>query len=353
MAERKLDVLLVGEPANRRYLSGFAGTDDSSLASSGWIVLTPTRGYFLTTFNYFAGVEQSFRHLEPVQAKPRMLDALVELLKQAPGTTLGFEGGWVSFDLYEHLRKELDGRRLEPVGELVEELRAVKDTAEIATLRRAIAVTDRAYEDVVAALRPGQTERDVAWAIEKRLRELGAEGMSFGPTVAAGPNAAVPHHESSDDAIRAGDPVWIDLGARVDGYCGDLTRSFCLETASADYLATYQLVHRAQEAALQGIRAGLTGQEADLLARDVIAAAGRGEEFGHGLGHGLGLAIHERPRVGREVEERLKPGMVVTVEPGVYRPGWGGVRSEDVVLVGENGVEVLSKAPKSPVIAPR
>jgi Xaa-Pro aminopeptidase len=352
MAERGLDVLLVGEPANRRYLSGFAGHDDSAQASSGWVVLTPTHGYFLTTFNYFAGVEQTVRHLEPVQAKPRMLDALVELLRQTPGATIGFEGGWVSFDLYDRLRKDLPAaRRLESVGELVEELRAVKDEAEIAALRRAIAATDRAYVDVIAGLRPGQTEREVAWAIEKRLRELGAEGMAFGPSVAAGPHAAVPHHEPTDDAIKAGEPVWIDLGALLDGYCGDLTRSFCLESAPPDYLATYELVQRAQEAALRGLRAGLTGQEADALARDVIATAGRGDEFGHGLGHGIGLAIHERPRVGREVEERLRPGTIVTVEPGVYRPGWGGVRIEDVVLVGETGVEVLSKAPKTPVIS--
>lgn len=353
MARRGLDVLLVGEPANRRYLSGFAGHDDSSLASSGWIVLTRDTGYFLTTFNYFAGVERQIHHLEPVQATPRMLDGLVALLRRTSGERVGFEGSWVSFDLYQRLRTELPAdRHLESIDELVEELRAIKDADEIATLRRAIAATDQAYEEVVRGLRPGQTEREVAWALEKRLRELGAEGMAFGPTVAAGPHAAVPHHESGDYRLSIGEPVWIDLGARLEGYCGDLTRSFCLGDASEEYVQAYGLVQRAQQAALDGIRAGLTGEQADGLARAVIAAGGRGEEFGHALGHGVGLAIHERPRLGRGADPVLRPGMVVTVEPGIYRPDWGGIRIEDVILVGENGSEVLSKAGKGPVLQP-
>ncbi len=351
MAERDVDVLLVGQPANRQYLSGFANDDPVASSNAGWIVLTPSAGYFVTSFNYYEGVAVTMRHLEPIRAETRPLQGMIDLLKKVPGSTVGFEGSWVTYSVYQTLVEEVGRERtLQAVDGLIEQLRAIKDAEELQTLRRAIALTDRVYADVVRQLRAGQTEKEVAWALERGLREGGAEAMAFGPTVAAGPHSAVPHHETSNYQLRSGEPIWIDMGAQLDGYCADLTRSFCLGSATPEFLEAYHLVHQAQQKAIAGIRAGLSGKEADRLARDVIEAAGRGEEFGHSLGHGIGLDIHEAPSMGRTAEETLRAGMVVTVEPGVYRAGWGGVRIEDVVLVKTDGVDVLSMAEKQPVI---
>lgn len=353
MADQGLDVLLIGQWANREYLSGFRAYDESALSSAGWIVLGPDFGYFLTTFLYFETVERQVRHLRPTQARGRLPDALLGLLNQVPGPIIGFEGEWINYALYADLLAGLDqGKSLKPIDGLIESLREIKDPSELAVIREAIDLTDRAFEDVLAEIRPGQTERQVAWLIERRLRDLGAEKMAFGPSVAAGPNSAIPHHEPSTYAIQPGDPVVIDMGGRLDGYCADLTRSFCLEYAGAGYEETWQLVLQAQEAALNGLRAGVSGREADALSRDVFVAAGRAGEFGHALGHGIGLMIHERPALSRMNGASLQAGMVATVEPGLYRPGWGGVRLEDVVVIEQGRAPILSRAPKSAVIQP-
>ncbi len=351
MAERGLDVLLVSNPANRQYLSGFTNHDPSAAGAAAWIVLTAHAGYFVTNFLYFEGVRETMRHLEPVRAETRPLPGVIDLLKRVPGAAIGFEGSWVNYSVYAKLVEELgQERQLVAADGLIEQLRAIKDADELAIMRRAIAVTDRAYTHVVKQLRPGQTEKEIAWALERALRDGGADGMAFGPSVAAGAHAAVPHHLNSDYALRIGEPVWIDMGARIDGYCADLTRSFCVGSAPPEYLEAYDLVLRAQQKAIAELRAGLTGKEADALAREVIKAAGRGDEFGHSLGHGVGLDIHEMPSIGQNSSDVLRAGMIVTVEPGVYRPGWGGVRIEDVVLIKPDGVDVLSAAAKQPVI---
>lgn len=353
MADQGLDLLLIGQWANREYLSGFRAYDESALSSAGWIVLGPDFGHFLTTFLYFEAVERQVSDLQPLRAPGRLPESLVALLNQAPGKTIGFEGDWINYTLYADLSSGLDpGKSLKPVDGLVEQLREIKDAQERTVIQEAIDLTDRAFEDVVAAIRPGQTEREVAWMIERRLRDLGADGMAFGPSVAAGPNSAIPHHEPSTYTLQAGEPIVIDLGARLNGYCADLTRSFCLHHASAAYEETWQLVLRAQEAGLSGLGAGITGRQADARSRDIFEAAGRGGEFGHSLGHGIGLMIHERPALSRANSGQLETGMIVTVEPGLYRPGWGGVRIEDVAAIEANGARVLSHAPKSAVIRP-
>jgi Xaa-Pro aminopeptidase len=351
MAARGVDVLLVGQPANRQYLSGFSWHDESSQASAGWIMLTPADGFFVTNFLHYEAVRADVTHLEAVQASGRVFEGLVGLLEPRVQCKIGFEGGWVSYSLFEELADRLKNRNaFVPVDGLVEELRAVKDRDEVGVIQRAIAITDDAYVAVTSRLRPGATEREVAWALERELRERGADGMAFGPAVAAGPNAAVPHHEPTDYAIQPGDAVWIDMGAQLAGYCADLTRSFCLETASDEYLQTWELVLEAQRLSLAGLRAGVLGKSADALARDFFVTAKRGDEFGHGLGHGVGLMIHESPRVGTTSADTLEAGMIVTVEPGLYRAGWGGVRIEDVALIEANGATILSRAPKQPVL---
>jgi Xaa-Pro aminopeptidase len=344
--------MVVGQPTNRQYLSGFSWHDQGSSASVGWIVLTRDAGYFLTSFNHIEAALASIHHLEVVNATGRLIDALVGLLGRLRAPRIGFESDWLSVSTFDYLKGHLEAdRALVSVGGLVESLRVTKDAEELDRMKRSIELTDRAYGVVIGGLRPGQSERQVAWAIERVLRELGADGMAFGPSVAAGTNAAIPHHEATDYVIQAGEPVWLDFGARVDGYCADLTRSFCLGRASAAYLETWHLVLEAETRALAGLRAGLTGRAVDALARDQLVQAGRGEEFGHGLGHGLGMMIHEGPRVAASSDDVMRSGMVVTIEPGLYRSGWGGVRIEDVAVIEPDGCMVLSKAPKAPVLA--
>lgn len=353
MAERGLDVVLISQSDNRRYLSGFPARDSSVLESAGWVVLSVHAGYFVTSFLYFDAVAAEVSDLEPVRARGKLAGAVVDLVNQLPGKRIGIEQTWVSHSVYDEIAQGLtEGRCLVAADGLVEQLRAVKVVEELEVLRRAIDLTDRVYEDVIGRLRAGQTEREVAWELEKALREGGAEGMAFGPSVAFGSNSAVPHHEPTEYGLVEGEPVWIDMGARLDGYCADLTRSFCFGVASPEYRQVYDVVLRAQEQALDGIRAGLTGAEGDALARDVIMQAGFADAFGHALGHGIGLAIHEAPRLGQSTEARLGNDMVVTVEPGIYRPGWGGIRIEDVVLVHDDRCEILSRAKKSAVVGP-
>ena len=353
MAREGIDLLVIGQPADRQYLSGFEAHDASSVESAGWVVLGPSQGFFLTTFNFYEAVASKVRHLEPIRATRRLSESLVELLARLPGDTIGFESDWVVFGLYEELQEGLpDNRVLQPTSGLTERLREVKEPEELEIIRQAILITDQAYGDVVARLKVGQTEREIAWRVEQRLRDLGADGMAFGPAVAAGPHTAVPHHEPSDYPVQLGDPIWIDMGARLHGYCADLTRSFTLGEPSREYRETWDLVRQAQEAALAGLRAGVTSREADALARDLLAATGRGEEFGHSLGHGVGLQIHEAPLLGRRSDEELRAGMVVTVEPGLYRAGWGGVRIEDCVLIEANGNLNLTQSSKDVAIYP-
>jgi Xaa-Pro aminopeptidase len=352
LAEQDLDAIVIGQPANREYLSGFTWHDESSSASVGWIVLTPTDGLLLTNFNHAEAAAANIRHLEIVCATARLIDGLVDLLGKLTARRIGFESEWLNVSTYEYLAEKVSSdQTLFAVDGLIEDLRVTKDADEIGRIRQSIALTDEAYREVVGGLRPGQTERQVAWTLERALRERGADGVAFGPSVAAGGNAAIPHHEVTDYAIQLGDPVWIDFGARLGGYCADLTRSFCLGHASTDYLESWNLVLDAETIALAGLREGLTGKMVDALARDRLELAGRAAEFGHGLGHGLGLMIHEAPRVSPSSDDVMRSGMVVTIEPGLYRPGWGGVRIEDVALVQPNGCLILSNAPKSPVIS--
>jgi Xaa-Pro aminopeptidase len=351
IAERGLDAVLIGQPANREYLSGFTWHDESSSASVGWIVVTAEAAFLLTNFNHFEAAAASIHHLEVQCASGRLIDALVELIGKLPGRRVGFEGEWVNVSTFELLTQRLGtDRELIAVDGLVEQLRASKDTEEINLIRKSIDLTDAAYCDVIERIRPGQTEREVAWALERALRDRGAESMAFGPSVAAGPHAAIPHHEPTNYAIQPGDPIWIDMGSRLDGYCADLTRSFCLGHASETYLDTWNLVLEAETIALAGLREGMTGKELDALARDCIRDAGRSDEFGHGLGHGVGLMIHEAPRVSWTSDDVMRSGMIVTIEPGLYKPGWGGIRIEDVALVQPNGCLILSAAPKTPVV---
>jgi len=345
MLAASLDALIVSEAGNRRWLTGFTG-------SAGWPVVLSDDAFLLTDSRYFEQVEREapeFR-LERFSANP--LKRLSELLLEQGVSRAGFERETLTVGQFESLRKHGPGVEWSPTSGLVEFHRAVKTDEEIERIRSAEILSDRAMAHAAETVRPGMTEAELAWALERYMRENGAEAMAFPIIVAAGENGSLPHHSPSDRPIDAGEPIVIDLGARVDGYNGDLTRTFSLgEATDRDYRHVFEVVTEANRVASAGIRPGVTGREADELARAVIGDAGYGEFFGHGLGHGVGLNVHEAPRLGPAADDSpLREGMVVTVEPGIYLPGRFGVRIEDLVVVRGDGVEVVSTSSKQPTV---
>jgi len=340
---RNLDTFIITHPQNRRYLSGFTGTD-------GTLFITGDKAALTTDFRYLEQAQRESPAYELVEATSDILaQSLSDLATAVRAKRMGFESHHVTFANYCQWAETAAGFELVPVKDLVEEMRAIKDEGEMEAIKRAVAIGDAAMAHVREFITQGMTEKEVGWELEVYMRTHGAEAVAFDIIVASGPNGAMPHATVSDRVIQAGEPIVIDLGARVDGYHSDLTRTLVLGERDDRFQEIYDLVLKAQLAALEGIRPGMTGREADALARDVIDEAGYGEYFGHGLGHGVGLEVHEKPRAGRKSQDVLRPGMTLTVEPGIYIPGWGGVRIEDLVVIGKDGVRILSRADKRAV----
>jgi len=331
-----LDSLFVGDLTNIRYLTGFAGTNAACL-------IGPELRLFLTDFRY---TERAEHELGEGWERPGAERELVPQLARRMSGRVGYEDAKLSVRRLAQLRDAVpDGVELVPAGDLVEELRAVKDAGEVARIAAAAELADEVYRWALEPGLAGRSEREVARGCEARMRELGAE-PSFPPIVAAGPNGALPHAEPSEREIGAGELVVFDMGAELDGYCSDCTRTFAAGDPGAQARDVYELVLAAQQAVLAAVAPGVSGPEADSAARGPIEAAGYGERFGHGLGHGVGIEVHEAPRLAASSEDVLRAGNVVTVEPGVYVPGAFGVRIEDLVVVGEDGVRNLSGLPK-------
>lgn len=342
LRERELDLLLVTDLVNVRWLTGFTGSSGSAaVASDGTL-------RFVTDFRYLT---QSADELDPAWERAIAPDLLKALAAGLPAgeQRVGFDDAAMSVKDHARLAGLVsEGVTLEPAAGLIEALRAVKDEAELEAIRAAARLADDALTDVLGRGLVGRTERDVALDLEFTMRRMGAEGVSFPPIVAAGPHGALPHADPRDERIPANTLVVVDWGAVKDGYASDCTRTF----ATGDDLdprdaAVYAVVLEAQETSLAAVRPGPTGREVDAVARGIIEAAGHGEHFGHGLGHGVGLDVHEGPRLSKQGETALKAGMVVTVEPGVYVPGAVGVRIEDLAVVTATGAEVLSSLPKA------
>ncbi len=347
LAASNLDAIVVTHPSNRFYLTGFSAQDIAPNESSGHVVIGHDRAVLVTSFLNADQARQQAPDFEIVDRTRVFAEAAAKVLQEIGAKRAGFEDTAILYSDHRTLANTLgDTVELVPVGPLVDNLRTVKTPGEIERIAHAIAVTDRALEQVAATLQEGQTEQQMAWRLEVAMRELGAEDLAFPSIVASGPNAARPHHEPGERAIRAGEPIVIDMGALVNGYCADLTRTIWLGEPEAKLREVYRIVLDALLTAEASIRPGMTGKEADAAARDIIVAAGYGEAFGHSLGHGLGVRVHEGPSLSVRSEERLEPGNVVTIEPGIYLPGWGGVRIEDVAVIEENGLRVLTGAPK-------
>jgi len=335
VAERGLDRMLVTDLVNVGYLTGFGGTNGACVCGGEARV-------FLTDFRYTERAEAEVEGWEVVTAKD---DWLGEIAAHLSGRT-GFEDHKMPVRMLAKLEEKLpEGVELEGAGGTVEKLRRVKDEAELAAIAAAAELADEVWRWSLDRGLAGRTELDVARAAEARMRELGAD-PSFPAIVAAGPNGALPHAEPSEREIGAGELVVFDMGAKLDGYCSDGTRTFATGEPGERAREVYELVRQAQEAALAAVAPGARGEDVDRVARDLIAAGGHGERFGHGLGHGVGLEVHEEPRVSQRSEDVLAAGEVVTIEPGVYLPGELGVRIEDLVVVTEDGCRNLSGLPK-------
>jgi Xaa-Pro aminopeptidase len=345
LSSQNVDALLVCGPENRRYLSGFSAEDPDW----GLLLITQAAALLITDFRYQIWAQQEAAAFRIEVYRQTLGDSLAELLKELGVRRLGFEAAHLSYRQYQRLSAAAatQGLRVEwePLEGLVEELRETKAPDELAAMRRALELSELVLRRVAAALAPGKTERQVAWEIEKGLREGGAEALAFPPIVAAGTNGASPHHQPGDRVIEAGEPIIIDMGARVNGYCADLTRTYLLGPPDERFQEIYTLVRQAQARAETGLRAGMDTLTGDALAREVIAEAGYGEAFGHSLGHGVGLTVHENPSLNPNPERRtlLKSGSVLTVEPGIYLADWGGVRLENMVLLQPQGAEVLNR----------
>jgi Xaa-Pro aminopeptidase len=342
--DRQLDLELVTNLVNVRYLCGFSG-------SNGLCLLGPENRVFVTDFRYVERAKSEVGDYELVRGKQDLLEDVAALARErarGAGLRIGFDDSHVSVKTHARLRELLpDSVELVPAGGLVEELRAVKDHEEIGLMRTATRLADDVYRWLIEDHGlTGKTERDVARALSHRAEEVGAEGPAFPPIVAAAENGALPHAFTRDVVIERDTLVVVDFGCRLDGYNSDCTRTFATGRLDDEALEVYELVRSAQAATAEAVRAGAGGRALDAVARDRIEQAGRGEQFGHGTGHGVGLEVHEAPRIAASAEGTLQARNVVTVEPGVYVPGRFGVRIEDLVVVTPNGGELLTSLPR-------
>ena len=336
LEEEGVDGLLVTHLPNIRYLTGFSG-------SAALLLVGAEATTLITDFRYATQAPDEARDAAEVEIDPRSVwDRLGRVLAARPLHALGIEAHAITVRDAERVGG-LTRSRLVPTADLVERLRVIKAAEEVAAIRAAADLAQAALAETLPSIRVGQTELHVAASLEGALRRRGSEWHPFPTIVASGPRAALPHARTSDRAIGAGEWLLLDFGAQVDGYCADLTRTVVVGGRADERQRTvYELVRSAQRRALEHLRPGMTGREGDALARDVIATRGFGDAFGHSLGHGLGLEVHEAPRLAPTAEAALPLHAVVTVEPGVYLPGWGGVRLEDDVHLGSDGAEVLS-----------
>ena len=339
IGEKGLDALFVSQAQNRRYLSSFTG-------SSGYLFITQSDAILATDFRYIEQAKDQAPDFKIFQTQGAMTKWFSELLCSFNVKKVGFDAVDISFATYRSITADISGKELVPTEGLVESLRAVKDDSELALIRKAIELCDAAFEKVSSEIQSGMTEIEIAWQLEKAMRESGSGVLPFDIIVASGPNAAMPHHQPTNRPIADSEPIIIDMGASVSGYTSDLSRTLQIGKLDEKFDKIYDLVLGAQLAAIATIESGMTGDTADGLARTVIEQGGYGEHFGHGLGHGVGLATHEAPRVGRESKDILTDGMVFTIEPGVYISGWGGVRIEDMVVLKQGKAQVLTKARK-------
>ena len=339
LPQLKTDVLLVSAPANVRYLSDYTG-------SNGLVLLLPSETHFFTDPRYEISARQNISwHVHIV--KGPLIAGVIQVIERKRLKKIGFESGWTQFDAYQRLKEGLPlGVSLVPVGRIIEERRMVKSPAEIDTIRRSVNLNSEAFARVLKRIRPGVRELDVAAEIEFQMKMLGAEKPSFDTIIAAGPHSALPHSHPTAHQIGANELLLIDMGASLEGYASDMTRVIHLGPPPKKIREMYRAVLEAQLAGIEAVREGTTAGKVDAATRNVLKKHKLDKAFVHSTGHGLGLEIHEPPRLGKKDKTRLQAGMAITIEPGVYIEGLAGIRIEDTVLVTKNGCEVLTPTSK-------
>jgi Xaa-Pro aminopeptidase len=343
MRSAGLDALLVSSPSDVRYLTGFTGSNALAIVRRRSLTLVTDTRYALQSSIEARGIGRIITRdsLAEGAAAARALDGL---------RVVGFEAQHVTYAQYRQLRRLFPRIEFRSTADIVEDVATVKDRAEVRAIRRAVAVTDTVFSELLPLLKPGVTELDIAAEISYRQRRHGATGDSFEPIVASGDRGALPHGRATDRRIRKGELVTMDFGCVVDGYCSDLTRTVAVGRPAQDQRLAYAIVLEAQAAAIDAARPGMLGRDLDTVARTHIGRAGYGKHFNHSLGHGIGLRIHERPRISVASRDRLRQGNVITIEPGVYVPGRWGLRIEDDVLITASGCTVLTASPKHLII---
>lgn len=340
--QRGIDAVLIISNPNRNYMTGFTGNES-------FVILTLDKAIFVTDSRYTEQAQSQVKDYEIRTYKGSISDYLKEVINELNIKTLGFEEDILTFKDYSTYKSKFSCELL-PMEGIIEKLRLIKDSDEILTIKRAAAIADNAFAKILQFVKPGMTEREVGVELEYWLRRFGGSGLSFPSIVASGERSSFPHGEPTEKVIKMGDLLTLDFGCVYNGYCSDMTRTIVMGNATDKIMEIYNTVLEAQEAALKAFKPGAVAADVDKVARDIIIEKGYGEYFGHGLGHGVGRQIHEEPRISPMGNTILQPGMVVTNEPGIYIPDFGGVRIEDLVLITENGYEVLSRSPKNLII---
>ena len=341
LTQESLDGIVISQPENRYYLSGFSG-------SSGLLLISRDRAAIFVDGRYWEQVSEESPQLELIRQN-RAEAYATQLARVIPmlGRVVGFEANHITVAQQQDWLQAITGIDWQPTRDFVEALRIAKDADEIEKIQTAAHITDEAVQSALETMHPGLIESTLSWQLERWMREHGADEMAFQVSVASGANSAKPHAHGSARPLQPGDPVWIDLGTKKAHYCSDMTRAFTFgEPLMRHYQKVWEIVLQAQQKALAAVQPGIPAAEIDRIARNWIAQAGFGDAFNHALGHGVGLAIHEAPLISPRSTAVLQPGMVITIEPGIYLPGWGGIRIEDLLVVRENGSEVLSHAEK-------
>jgi len=341
MHNGNIDAYVVMRPENGRYLSGFSGGETT-------LYITLEKALLLTDFRYIEQAKAQAPEFEIIDAGQDHFTTLSEVGQQAQ--RVGFEGDFITYVDFGKFKDGFSQAELISLPDLVSHLRSIKDSSEIELIRQAVKIADMAFDEALKTIEIGQTEEEIGLNLEFSMRRAGASGGSFDFIVASGIRSAMPHGTASSKRVQSGEFLTMDFGAIYQGYCSDITRTVFIGDPEDKHRQVYDTVLAAQRAGIQAVAPGRTGKEVDAVARAMIEKAGYGDYFGHGLGHSVGLAIHEGPNLNKREERLLEPGMVITVEPGIYIPNWGGVRIEDIVLVTENGCEVLTKAPKEFII---
>lgn len=340
MSENQLDAIIVSKPENRYYLTGFTGT-------SGLLLITHSRAILFTDFRYSEQAKIQ-TNVEIVEFKEDVVALIKEVLEQTDSNNIGFEDGYITYSKYNNFLGIQ--KKLLPIGSMLENIRMIKDETEIENIKKAVELGDKAFSYIINFIKPGISEKEIAVELEYYLKKNGAEALSFESIVTCGKRTSLVHSDTSHAKISFGDTVLLDFGCKINSYCSDMTRTVFVGKADEEQKKIYNIVLEAQQRSLDYISSGKKGSDVDKAARDYISQMGYGDRFGHALGHGVGLCIHESPRLSWFYNDQLQPNMIVTLEPGIYIEGFGGVRIEDMVIIREGGVENITKSSKKLII---